>query len=142
MAEPYISLLGWRGDTAIVNQVTYACCVVDSTEELLLVTSDSVIGRPADAAEVPEVQRESVFSNRGMQRDGSACVWLELAAASPDSALVDLCIFYGEIMEHVIVPLSVGGPPDRDPSPIPRHTAYLGVQLPRHGLPGLTFLRN
>ena len=175
MAEPYISLLGWRGDTVVVYQVTYACCVVDSTEELLLVTSDSVITRPPDFAEVPEVQRGSVLSNRSMQRDGSAYVWLEvtvdadeleamyescrefeqyldsgpppvhaelaavdgegcvlwsaerdlgwvagecgplfdlprleLAGASPDSALAYLCIFYGETMEHVVVPLSSG----------------------------------
>lgn len=178
MAEPYISLLGWRGDTAVVYQVTYACCVVDSTEELLLVTADSVIGRPPDSAEVPEAERVKVLSNRAMQMAGSAslglevtvdgdeleamyescreferyldsgpppvhaglaavdgegCVlwsaertlgWiagecgplfdlprLELAAASPDSALAYLCVFYGETMEHVVVPLSGGDAP-------------------------------
>jgi len=175
MSEPYISLLGWRGDTAVVYQVTYACCVVDSTEELLLVAADGVTGMSPDSAAAPEAERGRVVSNRAMQRDGSASVWLEvvvdgdeleamyescreferyldsglprvyaglaavdgegrilwsgeralgwiagecgplfdlprleLAAASPDSALAYLCVFYGETMEHVVIPLSGG----------------------------------
>jgi len=178
MAEPYISLLGWRGDTAVVWQVTYACCVVDSTEELLLVSADTVIARLPDSAAVPETEPGRVISNRSTQLDGTASVWLEMAvdgdeleamyescreferymdsgpppvhaelaavdgegrvlwsaqrslgwiagecgplfdlprlelsATSPDSAVVYLCIFYGEAMEHFVVPLSGGSNP-------------------------------
>jgi|GEM_PF-2785811 len=178
MSEPYISLLGWRGDTAVVYQVTYACCVVDSTEELLLVSADTALARLPDSVEVPEVEPGRVVSNRSMQLDSTASVWLqvavdgaeleamyescrefesyldsgpppvhaelaavdpqgrvlwsgervlgwiagecgplfdlprlELAVASPDSTMAYLCVFYGETMEHVVIPLSGGDAP-------------------------------
>ena len=109
--EPYPLFQGWAGDTAVVYEVVYQCCVGDSTGEMVLVSAEGVarasidewsesIGTAHESRAFEDLDAGVVVADASMIREGRAAFDLGVSVDGDElEAMYESCREFEEYLE-------------------------------------------